>query len=162
VSLGLAGTIVVIAANSPRTAEISSIAVYSDLAAGGALYSWAWSFMRGVSLRFQNVIWHTFVLVAACFIRITPSARQHYHRPSGRIAILPQARTAGHFLAHGMPYGAPRCVFHVQSAVVMIPSRDSLLTRMKSSSVNRTNDIAKSVPTRGPADDKAAATGPIR
>jgi ABC-type sulfate transport system permease component len=43
VSLGLAGTIVVIAANSPHTAEISSIAVYSDLAAGGALYSWAWS-----------------------------------------------------------------------------------------------------------------------
>jgi hypothetical protein len=36
----------------------------------------------------------------------TPSARQHSHRPSVWIAILPQARTAGHFLAHGMPYGA--------------------------------------------------------
>jgi hypothetical protein len=36
----------------------------------------------------------------------TPSARQHSYRPSVWIAILPQARTAGHFLAHGMPYGA--------------------------------------------------------
>ena len=96
--------------------------------------SWAWAaqalFGRRTSARIEP-------------IHITPSARQHCHRPSVRIAILPQARTAGHFLAHGMPYGARVVSSTCSPPVVMIPARDNFLTRMKSSSVNRINNIAK-------------------
>jgi hypothetical protein len=44
----------------------------------------------------------------------------------------------------------------------MIPARDSLLTRMKSFEREQNQQHRKSEPIRGPADDKAAAGGPIR
>jgi hypothetical protein len=64
-------------------------------------------------------------------------------RPSIRIAIVPQARTAGHFLAHGMPYSARVVSSTCCPAGSDDSARDWFLRRMKSSSVNRTNNIAK-------------------
>lgn len=49
----------------PVAATLPSLSIWL-LAAGGALYSAGVIFHGWQSLRFQNVIWHGFVLVAAC------------------------------------------------------------------------------------------------
>jgi hemolysin III len=59
--LGWSGVVVY----QPVAAALPNLSV-SLLAIGGALYSIGVIFHRWQSLRFQNAIWHTFVLVAAC------------------------------------------------------------------------------------------------
>jgi hemolysin III len=59
--LGWSGAIVY----GPVAAALPSSSIWL-LAAGGALYSMGVVFYAWRSLRFQNAIWHAFVLVAAC------------------------------------------------------------------------------------------------
>jgi hemolysin III len=59
--LGWSGAVVY----EPVVVALPSLSIWL-LAAGGALYSIGVVFYAWRSLRFQNVIWHTFVLVAAC------------------------------------------------------------------------------------------------
>jgi hemolysin III len=59
--LGWSGVVVY----EPGAAAIPHLSVWL-LAAGGVLYSTGVIFHRWQSLRFQNAIWHGFVLVAAC------------------------------------------------------------------------------------------------
>jgi hemolysin III len=59
--LGWSGAVVY----EPVVAALPSVSI-SLLAVGGALYSMGVVFFAWRSLRFQNVIWHAFVLVAAC------------------------------------------------------------------------------------------------
>jgi hemolysin III len=59
--LGWSGAVVY----EPVVVALPSLSIWL-LAAGGALYSMGVVFYAWRSLRFQNVIWHTFVLVAAC------------------------------------------------------------------------------------------------
>ena len=59
--LGWSGAVVY----EPVAATLPSLSIWL-LAAGGALYSAGVIFHGWQSLRFQNVIWHGFVLVAAC------------------------------------------------------------------------------------------------
>lgn len=59
--LGWSGVVVC----EPVVAALPSLSIWL-LAAGGALYSMGVVFYAWRSLRFQNAIWHAFVLVAAC------------------------------------------------------------------------------------------------
>jgi len=59
--LGWSGAVVY----EPVAAALPSLSIWL-LAVGGALYSMGVVFHVWRSLRFQNVIWHAFVLVAAC------------------------------------------------------------------------------------------------
>ena len=59
--LGWSGAVVY----EPVAAALPSLSIWL-LAVGGALYSVGVVFYAWRSLRFQNVIWHAFVLVAAC------------------------------------------------------------------------------------------------
>ena len=59
--LGWSGAVVY----EPVAAALPSVSIWL-LAVGGALYSMGVVFHAPRSLRFQNVIWHAFVLVAAC------------------------------------------------------------------------------------------------
>ncbi len=59
--LGWSGAVVY----EPVVAALPSLSIWL-LAVGGALYSMGVVFYVWRSLRFQNVIWHAFVLVAAC------------------------------------------------------------------------------------------------
>ena len=59
--LGWSGAV----AYEPVVAVLPSLSIWL-LVAGGALYSAGVLFHRWQSLRFQNAIWHGFVLVAAC------------------------------------------------------------------------------------------------
>ena len=59
--LGWSGAVVY----GPVAAALPSLSIWL-LAVGGALYSMGVVFHAWQSLRFQNVIWHAFVLVAAC------------------------------------------------------------------------------------------------
>jgi hemolysin III len=59
--LGWSGTVVY----EPVVAVLPSLSIWL-LAIGGALYSVGVIFYAWRSLRFQNAIWHAFVLVAAC------------------------------------------------------------------------------------------------
>jgi hemolysin III len=59
--LGWSGAVVY----EPVVAALPSLSVWL-LAIGGALYSMGVIFYAWQSLRFQNAIWHAFVLVAAC------------------------------------------------------------------------------------------------
>jgi hemolysin III len=59
--LGWSGTVVY----EPVVAALPSLGIWL-LAAGGALYSVGVVFYAWRSLRFQNAIWHAFVLAAAC------------------------------------------------------------------------------------------------
>ena len=59
--LGWSGAVVY----EPVAAALPSLSIWL-LAVGGALYSMGVVFYAWRSLRFQNVIWHAFVLVAAC------------------------------------------------------------------------------------------------
>jgi hemolysin III len=59
--LGWSGAVVY----EPVVAALPSLSIW-PLAVGGAFYSMGVVFYAWRSLRFQNVIWHVFVLVAAC------------------------------------------------------------------------------------------------
>jgi hemolysin III len=59
--LGWSGAVVY----EPVVAVLPSLSIWL-LAIGGALYSMGVIFYAWRSLRFQNAIWHAFVLVAAC------------------------------------------------------------------------------------------------
>jgi hemolysin III len=59
--LGWSGVVIC----EPVVAALPTLSIWL-LAAGGALYSIGVVFYAWLSLRFQNAIWHAFVLVAAC------------------------------------------------------------------------------------------------
>jgi hemolysin III len=59
--LGWSGVVIY----EPVVAALPSLSIWL-LVAGGALYSIGVVFYAWLSLRFQNAIWHAFVLVAAC------------------------------------------------------------------------------------------------
>jgi hemolysin III len=59
--LGWSGVVIY----EPVVAALPSLSIWL-LVAGGALYSVGVVFYAWLSLRFQNAIWHAFVLVAAC------------------------------------------------------------------------------------------------